>query len=58
MYNGNFIMTLSQQLAKALASLAPNDFEKTKAAADRIQAPEVRLVTYLTIAQQLLTTER
>jgi hypothetical protein len=58
MYNGNFIMTLSQQLAKALASLAPNDFEKTKAAADRIQAPEIRLVTYLTIAQQLLTTER
>jgi hypothetical protein len=58
MYNGNFIMSLSQQLAKALASLAPSDFEKTKATADRIQATEVRLVTYLTIAEQLLTTDR
>ncbi len=58
MYNGNFIMSLSQQLARALASLAPSDFEKTKAAADRIQAPEVRLVIYLTIAEQLLTSNR
>ena len=46
--------TVGNQLVDVLGSLARANFERAKAGADRIERPEVRIVAYLAIAQEVL----
>jgi hypothetical protein len=39
---------------KAIVAMALADFERTKAAADRLERPELRLLARLSMAQTLL----
>jgi hypothetical protein len=55
MYNGNVVVATGSQITKSLATLATIDIDRAKSAADRLQAPEVRLLAYLGIARQVLT---
>ena len=54
MDNGNAVAEAANQLATALGSLALADFERAKAAADRIHPLDVRVHVYLAIAQQTI----
>jgi hypothetical protein len=45
---------LLEQCGSALAALARTDFERARAAADRLQRPETRLFVRLMIAQRVL----
>jgi hypothetical protein len=51
-HNGNVVADTAKQLAAALGSLALINFDRAKAAADRIHPVDVRIDVYLTIAQQ------
>ncbi|HEX8139228.1 MAG TPA: hypothetical protein VF544_16815 [Pyrinomonadaceae bacterium] len=51
MQNGNMLGVIASQLTATLATLSAADFDRARAAADRLQRPEVRLFAYLTIAQ-------
>jgi hypothetical protein len=42
---------------RAVAALANADFDRTKAAADRFQRPELRLMVRLLLAQALLRSD-
>jgi hypothetical protein len=50
--SGQSVAVVAGQMAAALGSLALVNFEGAKTAAERIRLPEVRLQTYLEIAQQ------
>jgi hypothetical protein len=54
MQNGNSVSGLAQQMTAALGGLAMVDFDRAKAAADKIRLPDVRLRAYLDIAQQTI----
>jgi hypothetical protein len=54
MQDGNSVVNTANQLVFALASLAPGDFDRAKAGADRVHPPEVRIAAYLAIAQQAI----
>lgn len=54
MQEGNSVVNTANQLIVALASLAPENFDRAKAGADRIHPPEVRLAAYLAIAQRAI----
>ena len=54
MQNGNAIGEAANQLGTALGSLALVNFERAKAAADRIRLVDIRMQAYLTIAQQTI----
>ena len=59
MQNGNSVANAATQLMSTLGSLAMENFDRAKAGADRIERPEVRIGTYLAIAQQTISpTER
>lgn len=50
--NGNSVSNVGNQITSVLGNLALTNFERAKAASDRILLPEVRLKAYLDIAQQ------
>jgi hypothetical protein len=54
MTNGNAVAETGNQLASTLGSLALANFERAKAAADRIHPVDLRLNVYLNIAQQII----
>jgi len=54
MQNGNSVANTANLIATTLGSLTSANFDRAKAAADRIHAPEVRLNAYLDIAQQAI----
>jgi hypothetical protein len=58
MQNGNVITGVAVQLSSTLGTLALTDFDRAKAAADRMNLPEVRLRAYLDIAQQAIQNAR
>jgi hypothetical protein len=51
MQNGNSVANVGSQLILTLGTLAISNFDSAKAAADRIERPEVRISAYLAIAQ-------
>ncbi len=54
MQNGNSVANVGSQLILTLGTLATSNFDWTKAAADRLERPEVRINAYLAIAQQAI----
>ena len=54
MQNGNAVGEAANQLGMALGNLALVNFERAKAAADRIRLVDVRMQAYLAIAQQTI----
>jgi hypothetical protein len=56
--NGNAVANIASQMSTMFGSLAMIDFDRTKAASDRIRLPEVRLRAYLGIAQQTIEQNR
>jgi hypothetical protein len=52
--NGNAVANLANQMSNSLAGLALMNFERAKSSADRVGALDIRLLAYLTIAQQAL----
>jgi len=52
--NGNTVANMAAQMSTVLGTLAFSDFEGAKAVADRVRLPEVRLRTYMEIAQQTI----
>jgi hypothetical protein len=54
MTNGNALAETGNQLATTLGNLAMANFERAKAAADRIHPVDLRLNVYLAIAQQTI----
>lgn len=58
MQNGSSVANVGSQLVQALATLAPTNFDRAKAGADRLERQEVRIVAYLAIAQQAIGIDR
>jgi len=58
MQNGNSLGAIANELILILGSSAVTDFDRAKAASDRIQLPEVRLATCMAIAQQTINQEK
>jgi hypothetical protein len=54
MQNGNGLANTATALMAALGTLAMANFDRAKAAADRLERPEVRIGAYLSIAQQAI----
>lgn len=54
MQNGNSVANVGSQLILTLGTLATSNFDWAKAAADRLERPEVRINAYLAIAQQAI----
>lgn len=52
--NGNSVANVANQLIQSLSSLAPANFDRAKADAERIERPEVRIIAYLGLAQQAI----
>ena len=53
-HNGNAVVNVVTQLSSVLGNMAMVNFDRAKATADRIRAPEARLKIYLDIAQQTI----
>ena len=54
MQSGGSLAQLAQRLSTLLGTLAVTNFERARAASERINLPEVRLKVYLDIAQQTI----
>ncbi|MEP6570409.1 MAG: hypothetical protein ABJC10_11610 [Acidobacteriota bacterium] len=54
MQNGSSMANFAVQLAQVLGTLATTNFDRAKTDADRLERPEVRIVTYVSIAQQAM----
>ena len=54
MQNGSSVANFAVQLAQVLGALATTNFDRAKTDADRLERPEVRIVTYVVIAQAAL----
>ena len=52
--NGGSVPQAVQQVTNALGTLALTNFERARAASDRLRLPEVRLKAYMEIAQQTI----
>jgi len=57
-HNGNAVADTANQLAMTLGSLASINFDRARAAADRIHPIDVRIDVYMTIAQQTISPNR
>jgi hypothetical protein len=55
MQNGNGLGNTATALMAALGTLGMANFDRAKAAADRLERPEVRIGAYLSIAQQAIS---
>ncbi|HET9216983.1 MAG TPA: hypothetical protein VFR18_08390 [Terriglobia bacterium] len=51
---GGSLAELADQIIEVLAQLAPGDFERVKAGADRFLLPEVRVSAYIAIAESAI----
>jgi hypothetical protein len=58
MSNGNPMIDVANRLSGSLAVLGIVNFDRAKTAADRIRPPEIRLSTYLLIAQRAVEDTR
>ena len=54
LHNGSSVSNVANQIARALGTLALRNFERAKAATDRIRLQEVRVRAYLYIASQTI----
>ncbi len=54
MQNGNGVATIVAQMSSVLGDLALTNFDRAKAATEKIRLPEVRLKVYLEIAEQTI----
>jgi hypothetical protein len=54
MQNGNNLGSIATQFIQTLGALAVVDFDRARAAADKMQRPEVRLSAYVAMAQQAI----
>jgi len=54
MQNGSSVMQIAQRLSRLLGTLAVTNFERARAASEKINLPEVRLRIYLDMAQQTI----
>jgi hypothetical protein len=52
--NGNSVSNIAGQMSNVLGTLATTNFERARAASDRLRLPEVRIRAYLEIAQQTI----
>jgi hypothetical protein len=52
--NGSIVAQMVTRMSNTLGTLAVTNFDRAKAAADRMRQPEVRLRAYLDIAQQTI----
>src|SRR5882762_5534875 len=57
-HNGNAVADTANQLAMTLGNLALINFDRARAAADRIHPVDVRIDVYMTIAQQTISPNR
>lgn len=55
MQNGTGLANTANQLVTAIGTLAVANFDRAKTAADKVERPEVRIVAYLSIAQQAIS---
>jgi len=58
MNNGNALANLVNQMSTSLASFGLLNFDRAKSLADRVGPTEMRLIAYLTIAQQAVNDTR
>jgi hypothetical protein len=58
MNNGNVVAETANQMATTLSALAQVNFDRAKAATERIRPLDVRIQVYLTIAQQTIEPSR
>jgi hypothetical protein len=56
--NGNALANLANQMSTSLAGLALMNFDRARTSADRVSALDIRLLAYLTIAQQAMRDTR
>ena len=56
--NGNVVGNIATQLSGTLGMLALTNFDRSKATAERLNLPEVRLRVYLEIASQAIMSTR
>lgn len=56
--NGNAIANAATQITQTIATLAMTNFDRAKLMSDRIKLPEIRLLAYMSIAQQALQVSR
>src|SRR6185503_13175177 len=54
MHNSSSLANFGNQLIQTLGILAPANFDRAKAGAERLERPEVRLIAKLAIAQQAI----
>lgn len=54
MQNGNGVANIATQMSTVLGKLALTNFDRAKAASEKIRLPEVRLKAYLEIARQTI----
>ncbi len=52
--NGNGLQAIAKPLTTSIGSLSIVDFDRAKAVADRIGLPEVKLMSYMAVAQQAI----
>jgi hypothetical protein len=56
--NGNPISNAALQITTAIATLSLTNFDRAKLTSDRLTLPEIRLLAYMSIAQQALQASR
>jgi hypothetical protein len=52
--NGNAVGSVAVQMSIAIGTLAQSNFERARETADKIRLPEIKILAYLQIAQQVM----